>query len=405
MRTQQQHVENYDFGLLRDRQKRLTGETGTISVALAQNIASKKAPSLFVETSDKKLLELKAIDERRLINREGKTPYLTRRQNKLVFALAMFLSQSKEEPEIKEYVKKVNEGKQPNTRITLPISITELTKTVSTDKKARARQKAVVLEDLKALSEIKQVQTFGNYNLDEDKEEGKVRFVASLINLTEQVEDLSREKELDVDFVFVQFGSIFFYQLYNRYAIVKPKLFDVWGKAGSGTDTELFDMLLSDLLAKYSGHRIAGIQAVASVKRSKYKTDEAYFKARNKVLQGALTYSELVSTIQERVTTGYGDSREQRRRFYSDLDKAVQALTEYGLLTGAKVSKTGRGDRVDFVFNFDYDKQDEEAVLFPRDSSLNASDNVDEQPQPEEDTDKGGGTDELFPFLPGSSEE
>ena len=93
MRTQQQHVENYDFGLLRDRQKRLTGETGTISVALAQNIASKKAPSLFVETSDKKLLELKAIDERRLINREGKTPYLTRRQNKLVFALAMFLSQ------------------------------------------------------------------------------------------------------------------------------------------------------------------------------------------------------------------------------------------------------------------------------------------------------------------------
>ena len=399
MRTVQHKTENYDFGLLRDRQKRLTGETGTISIALATNIASKKAPSLFVETSDKKLLELKAIDERRLINREGKTTYLTRRQNKLVFALAMFLSQSKDEPEIKEYVKKVNEGKQPNSRITLPISITELTRTVSTDKNARARQKATVLEDLKALSEIKQVQTFGDYNLEEDKAEGKVRFVASLINLTEQVEDLSQEKELDADFVFIQFGSIFFYQLYNRYAVVKPKLFDVWGKAGSGTDTELFDMLLADLLAKYSGHRIAGLKALSTVKRSQYKTDEAYYKARNKVLRGALTYSELVTTLQERVTTGYGDSREQRRRFYRDLDNAVKALTDYGLLTGAKVQKTGKGDRVDFFFNFDYDKQDEETLLNLQ-PSLSDSDTVDEQFQPEEDEDAPS---ELFPLLPGGS--
>ncbi len=370
--------ENYDFSLLRSKQQALTGETGAISVALAQNIASKKVPSLFLETRDKKLLELKAIDERRLVNREGKPTFLTRRQNKLVFALAMCLSQRKDEPEIREYVKKINEGKQPNSRITLPISITELTKIVTTDGNARARQKEDVLEDLKALSEIKQVQTFGGYSLEESKEEGKLRFIASLINIPEQVEDFSEGRKLDADFVFIQFGSIFFYQLYNRYAIVKPKLFQMWGKAGSGTDTELFDILLSDLLAKYSGHRIAGIQALATVKRKDYKTDESYYKARNKVLHGALTYSEYASTIQERVTTGYGDSREQKRRFYRDLDKAIVALKEYGLITGAKVVQTNKGDRVDFTFNIDYDKQ-EEAVLLPGDLEIETSEKAEEQ--------------------------
>ena len=384
--------ENYDFSLLRSKQQALTGETGAISVALAQNIASKKVPSLFLETRDKKLLELKAIDERRLVNREGKPTFLTRRQNKLVFALAMCLSQRKDEPEIREYVKKINEGKQPNSRITLPISITELTKTVTTDGNARARQKEDVLEDLKALSEIKQVQTFGGYSLEESKEEGKLRFIASLINIPEQVEDFSEGRKLDADFVFIQFGSIFFYQLYNRYAIVKPKLFQMWGKAGSGTDTELFDILLSDLLAKYSGHRIAGIQALATVKRKDYKTDESYYKARNKVLHGALTYSEYASTIQERVTTGYGDSREQKRRFYRDLDKAIVALKEYGLITGAKVVQTNKGDRVDFTFNIDYDKQ-EEAVLLPGDLEIENSEKAEEQ----------DGT--LFPAEEGSSEE
>lgn len=392
----QTNTENYDFSLLRSKQQALTGETGAISVALAQNIASRKVPSLFLETKDKKLLELKAIDAQRLVNREGKPTFLTRRQNKLIFALAMCLSQRKDEPEIQAYVRKINEGKQPNSRITLPISITELTKTVTPDGNARARQKEDVLEDLKALSEIKQVQTFGGYSLEEEnKEEGKLRFVASLINITEQVEDVTDGRKLDADFVFIQFGSIFFYQLYNRYAIVKPSLFQMWGKRGNGTDTELFDILLADLLAKYSGHRIAGLQAVSALKKGKYKTEEAYYKAKNKVLKNALTYSEYVSTIQDRVTTGYGDSREQKRRFYRDLENAIKALKGYGLITEAKVVKTERGDRVDFTFNLEYDKQDERAVSLSGTLRIDTSDKVDE---PEEQD----GT--LFPAEEGSPE-
>lgn len=359
--THVRKIEQYSYNFLQEKQKHVTGETGTMSVALAQNIASKKDATFFLNTTDGDVLKLQAIDERRLVNREGKTTFLTKRQQKLTYALSMFLSQARDEDEVKAYVQKLAQGETPNSRITLPINITILTKLVTTDGFARARQKEEVLSDLQAMADVKQVQTFGEYGT----KEGQLRFIAPLIQISEQVEDLSKDKRLDADFISVTFGSIFFYELFSKYAIVKPKLFQIWGKSGSGTDTELFGVLLSDLLAKYSGHRIASLQAVERLKkdRGKYKTDESFFKAKAKVQREALTYSELASTLQERVTVGYGDSREQKRRFYRDLDKAILALQEYGLITSAtKVVDTTKGKRVDFVFNLDYDKQDETIV-------------------------------------------
>lgn len=352
-----------DYGYafdLRKKQSKVTGETGTLSVALANNLASRKDGTLFIQTNDEKILELQAIDERRLIDRDGKTTYLTKQQQRLTYALSMFLSQSKEEPEIKSYVQKLAQGETPKSRITLPISITQLTKLVTTDNKARARQKKDVLSNLQAMSEIKQVQTFGEYGT----KEGQVRLIAPLIQLSEQVEDLSKDKELDADFIAVTFGSIFFYELYNKYAIVKPSLFSIWGKAGSGTDTELFATLLSDLLAKYSQHRIASIKAVEKIRRNQYKKIEDYYKAKAKAQKDALTYSEYTSTIKERVTTDYESQRVYRLNFKRDLEKAIKALQDYGLLTEAtRITRTKKGDRVDFVFSFDYNKQEDELVL------------------------------------------
>lgn len=363
MTDTQTHSEGYLYTFQQERQKHVTGETGNMSVALAQNIASRRDVAFFLDTKDGQLLELQAIDERRLIDRDGKPTYFTKRQQKLTYALSMFLSQAKEDEEVKTYVRRLSEGKNPKTRVTLPINITLLTKLVTTDGKARARQKEEVISDLKAMSEIKQAQTFGKYGT----KEGQLRLIAPIIQASEQVEDLSENKTLDADYIAVTFGSIFFYELYSKYAIVKPKLFQLWGKAGSGTDTELFGVLLSDLLAKYSGHRIASLNAVKALKKSQYKTEEAYFKARAKVQRDALTYSEYVSTLLERVTVGYGDSREQKRRFYRDLEGAIKALQEYGLLTkDTRVTDTAKGKRVDFVFNIDYDRQDEKVVqLFP----------------------------------------
>jgi len=398
MRTLQKKQENYDYSLIKKKQVNVTGETGTLSVALASNLASKKTPNFFLTPkgseekyatlrnelrkrkdeqgenfnirtvarelslteNEARLLLLQSIDEAHLVDREGKTTYLTKRQQKLVYALSMFLSQSKDSPEVKAYVQALTEGRQPNSRITIPISITELTKLVTTDGKARARQKNDTLEDLRAMASIQQVQIYGEYGTDI----GQVQFIASLISISEQAVDMTQDKGLDADFVSVTFGSIFFYELYNRFAIVKPTLFQIWGKAGSGTDTELFAMLLSDLLSKYSAHRIASIQAVRNLKKSNYKTEDSYFKARAKVQKDALTYSEYVSTLKERVTTDYESQRVYKATFYKHLDGAIKALQEYGLITEeTHITLTNKGDRVDFVFNPDYVNQKETPSL------------------------------------------
>ena len=76
------------------------------------------------------------------------------------------------------------------------------------------------------------------------------------------------------------------------------------------------------------------------------------------------------------------------------MNKAIKALKEYGLITGAKITQTDKGDRVDFTFNLDYDKQDE-TVLLPGDVEVNpsSSEKADEQPG------------ELFPAEEGSPGE
>ena len=226
---------------------------------------------------------------------------------------------------------------------------------VTTDGKARERQKREVLKDLKAISDMKQVQTFGEYGT----EEGKVRFIASLINISEQLEDLSEGKSLDMDYVTVQFGSIFFYELYKKYAIIKPSLFQIWGKAGSGTDTELFGILLSDLLEKYSGHKIAWRKA----KAKKGTQGQAYYASLAKAQKEALTYSEYASSIKERTTTDYTSQRVYKATFWKHLEKAIEALIQYGLIKEAIVTKTPKGERIDFVFNENYTQQDETELL------------------------------------------
>ena len=95
--THVRKIEQYSYNFLQEKQKHVTGETGTMSVALAQNIASKKDATFFLNTTDGDVLKLQAIDERRLVNREGKTTFLTKRQQKLTYALSMFLSQARDD--------------------------------------------------------------------------------------------------------------------------------------------------------------------------------------------------------------------------------------------------------------------------------------------------------------------
>lgn len=349
--------ERYDYRL-KDSQRGASGEGGIISLALTSGISAYREPTLFDILDEEERNIIKAADEKHLIDRRGKPIYLTLRQNKIIYGLSMYMSVNREDEEIRKYVEALQTGRQPKTRITLPISVTQLTKLIELDGKARARQKEKVLEELKTLSEVRQVQTFTAGT--EDK---KIRFSAPLIQIGEQIEDLSKDKELNADFVNVIFGSIFFKELYNKYAVIKPELFRIWGKSGSGTDTELFRILLADLLSKYSGHKIAARKAKAELKRKEYATEEDYTSAVEKAQEEALTYSEYSINLRNRITTDYESTRKQRNDFKIHLKAAIVALQKIGLLKAARFVNTDRGERVDYIFNFDYDKRERESTL------------------------------------------
>ena len=349
--------ELYGFGLSRQKQEEATGETGSISVALVNNIASKKTtlPSLFKAGSKQALAlaEMEVVDKQRLVDRRGKEVYLTFKDMKYIYALSHFLSLIREREDVKSYVSQLSQGFTPDFNIILTIDIVALTKFVEIDGNARKRQKEATIRELDRLANIKQVITLGR------KGEKELKYVDSLITVPTKLIDSTTDKSLDIDVVRVQLGYSFFYELYNKYAVIKPELFKLWGKKGSGTDTELFGVLLSDLLGKFSFHRIAAIQAVEKIKKKDYKTEDSFFKARSKAERNALTYSETYDTIKQRVTTDYDSTREQKKRFYVDLARALSTLVELGLITSYSPADLSKAERLDVVFNKDYTKRSE----------------------------------------------
>ena len=113
--------ELYSFGLSRQKQEEATGETGSISVALVNNIASKKTtlPSLFKAGSKQALAlaEMEVVDKQRLVDRRGKEVYLTFKDMKYIYALSHFLSLIREREDVKKYVSELSEGLTPNFNI------------------------------------------------------------------------------------------------------------------------------------------------------------------------------------------------------------------------------------------------------------------------------------------------
>ena len=347
----------YGFGLSRQKQEEATGETGSISVALVNNIASKKTtlPSLFKAGSKQALAlaEMEVVDKQRLVDRRGKEVCLTFKDMKYIYALSHFLSLIREREDVKSYVSLLSQDITPDFNIILTIDIVALTKFVEIDGNARKRQKEATIRELDRLANIKQVITLGRNG------EKELKYVDSLITIPTKLIDSTTDKSLDIDVVRVQLGYSFFYELYNKYAVIKPELFKIWGKKGSGTDTELFGVLLSDLLGKFSFHRIAAIQAVEKIKKKDYKTEDSFFKARSKAERNALTYSETYDTIKQRVTTDYDSTREQKKRFYVDLSRALSTLVELGLITSYSPTDLSKAERLDVVFNKDYTKRSE----------------------------------------------
>lgn len=324
---------------------------GKIPTQLSRQIAYERTPSLFDEAEiaerDKALAkavhEINLTDSQLCIDRKGKPTYLTNMQTRIVLALAYLISQDNGE-DVKEKVADPFSKKKVSRVVDISYLSRILFGRVKTDYKEQ------ILREIYNVSRIRQ------YQIIERAGEQVARYSTPLLTIGDVLEDLSPEKSLDIDFVEITFGRSFFIDLDTRFAYVTPKLFEVWRKGGR--QTELFSVLLNNLLSVYWQHKLAAMKAEERIRSDKSKKKLPKDELEEIVASGrrnAMSYELNVANIKNRVTRDYDSNRANRAYFYRDLNKAIEGFKELGLIVEAHTQKGARGqEKVTFVFSEDY---------------------------------------------------
>lgn len=326
--------------------KPVSQEVGRISNALSTNIATRKQANLFDCLEEEEQGKLTLSDKSHYVDRRGKPISLGVEEIQVVKALSSYLPFNN--PEIKAYINTINtmdaQGMvkdTPKAPVQIPISIIQLAKDIKGDTKEASIRRVAKL--VQRVEEIEQVQT---YNIGTEK----YTVVRPLIRFNEKVykhyaevrstkgrkktSDTESKDEMILVGVNVIYSSLFLYEAANKYCpLYTQKLFEVWRH----NKTEMFAILLSDLESKWRQYYLNSIKAEQTAKKANQElkaTDkEEYNKLVKEAKTKALIYKSSTFTIRDRVTTDYETDRRQRSRFIPDLQRAINSLVEYGIIT------------------------------------------------------------------------
>lgn len=341
-------ANNYEVITLLDNEEKKTSaqNQGRMGNALSKAIAYERTPSLFdnveITARDDSLKAEQADLAQMCLERKGKPVVLSTYQTRIVYALSYAISCHMDEKDVAEKME------NPNSRhVIRVVDITGLAKLIFGS--TRRRYKEILIKEIYNLANTEQVQVVGSGD-------NMVKFLAPIVSLGRKSLDLSPERINDIDKIEIWFGSLFFTGLNNRYAVITPKLFDVWQKKGRGT--ELFSVLLSSIYSVYWHYRQAAGKAedrVRADKANKGKPKEELEALIADARRIAMTYELNVSSIKNRVTTDYTSQRLYANNFWKDLNNAIDGFKELGLITHAAIAKGAKGqEKVTFVLSEDY---------------------------------------------------
>lgn len=349
----------------------LRKETGRISNALSLNIAKPKQANLFSLLSEENKDAITASDEKHYIDRRGKNIALSVEDIQIIKALSSYLPFNN--PETKEYIEALNTpDARGKTAMQIPVSLLQLSKDIIGDTKETSLKK--IAERIERLEAIQQVQEF-NVNGD------KYSVVRPLILLNEKVykhyseirstrgrkksqEPNEKERKILVGANII-YSSLFLYEATNKYCpLYSQRLFEVWRR----NKTEIFAILLSDLESKWRQYYINALKeekkAIEAHKDLLATNKGEYYKLVAEARNKALIYQSSTITIRDRVTTDYETNRMQRSRFIPDLQRAINSLIEYGIITDRSYITTSR-EKVIFAYNPNFSAKELEGYLPP----------------------------------------
>lgn len=342
---------------------------GRIANALSKAISYERDPKLFdeeyIKNRDKELKELqktKDADKSLCIDRRNKPVVLTSYQSRIIHALSYAISREMQTSE--DVKKKVEDAfnKNDGNVIKRIVNISNLTRLICNS--TRKRYKDRIINEIYNLSRVRQVQFISYKNKTYKLTTPFITLGADLEDVTPNpeiktdAEDISKNAETNdnSDFIEIQFCSTFFYKLSSRYAIITPKLFEVWSKKGRGT--ELFDVLLSSLFSVYWTCMQAANNAETHV-REDFSNRELSMEELRKAIadarQDAMRYELNISSIKRKVRTDYDSNPKMKRQFWIDLQNAINGYIEYHLITDAIIQKGAKGqDKIIFTLSENY---------------------------------------------------
>lgn len=356
-------------------------EVGRISNALNTNIAIRKQLNLFdYLDNDEQREKLSLSDEAHYIDRRGKTISLSVEEIQIVKALSSYLPFN--DPELRAYITAINTmdakgvlKETPKAPIQLPVSLLQLCKDIKGDTKEASLKRIAQL--LTRLEEVEQVQYF-NVNGE------RYSVVRPLIRFNEKIykhyseirsskgrrkaQDPETKEERILVGANIIYSSLFLYEAANKYCpLYTTKLFEVW----RGNKTEIFAILLSDLESKWRQYYLNSIKAEKAAKIAnkelKATDKDEYKRLVEEAKLKALVYKSSTFTIRDRVTTDYETNRMQRSRFIPDLQRAINSLVEYGIITAHSHIAKDNSNAI-FVYNPHFVPKEELHLLPPEDT-------------------------------------
>lgn len=325
-------------------------ESFNVSSIIAGHIAKKKTPSVFdsPEGLEDRVMEFIVNDgqiEDPIYSHKNtmKDVVLSNSQNRVLKCIETYISDYFKTAEgqlvVKEITKDLDwDGKS----ITFPINLEEFTKSFSPDGKARTRDQQRIWKAIKAISEIEQRLSVKHITgKGKNKKETPYIWFAPLITIEDKVykdDTTINDETLPISFV-LRVHRLFAYRFNsNNFEIPRDFLVKYWGSRGSGTETELFSILLNDI-----GGQAPFYQNIYADKVRELKSPDE--KDIQKLKDESLVYTQTLLGFRDKIpTVDYSSTKQYRDKFRKDTDSALAALTRYGIIESGELVKNDSGE-------------------------------------------------------------
>lgn len=336
----------------KDTSERIPNSLSIALLTRAKDTAKEMEKNYGIKVTEEELKEV--VDE------EGKPKKLTKKQDRILLAFSSEVSKHIEEEGIKELADKIENGERLDNGIAhFFVSLEELCRKVDgKDEKWKRKKQQAIEEELKKISQIKQIQIFKIRRKVGTDKSGKDIFE----NITYKAVDpylalTGKSREIQIGkrtskAVEVVFGRVFLERLEKRSTPILDSYWELQDSKGAKIYTAIFNdlsKLVFRLRWSHIYHELPTIEKY--IKKEGILDTDKIESLRRKALTHAPISVEEIKAI---TNADYTNSRQRRKDFWVELWEALRALIVYGIITTDTKIDKDKGEVI-LVYSAEFD--------------------------------------------------